>query len=766
MATQTHEQSKNRIETDLASFADPGGVRVQGTGRRFFGEWKMRGEPCEATFTVSPERGITVHHDGTAEPYAAFLAGTRMADLRHVAQMIEQIRRRQIFVPTRARRKDDDRTEACPATELLTGFLENYEADATLILMVTGEAGAGKTRVLQELVRQQASRYLLGQTEKLLLYVNAQGRALARLNEALATELQDLRVSLTYHSIATLARIGLVVPVIDGFDELLGVSGYDDAFNSLANFMEQLEGYGKLIASARSVYYEEEFLSRAGQASATGAQAWSHIAVEISPWEKSDRDEFLRVLCDRESLPAQERVELQQRVEDVFEENDELASKPLFFAKTVDLLRHDSQFSAGEDLLTALTNRYLEREEKEKLLDRQQQPLLSGSRLVQLMDELAEEMWNQETRELDLGSVREVANYVLESEGVSESARQIVVERMPTFAFLAPSERHSGISFEHEVFFFHFIARSMVNQYLENGDMRVILSRSALPDFVANRFSYELRKQSRLESVDALQDVILRLSRVGLTEWRRKTQVQENVGRIVLALVHEFVGSDAENSEIVDATIDSVFFPGGDLSGVTFRNCNLSDVSMRRTNLRSARFIECNARNVLLLEPRIKIGSTRLELNGLHVVSGVVGVNELRDEGNRIIYDPHEIAHVLSQCGLAVADDGEEADVRKISPDLLELLNKLMRAYERANPVCVADDNLQKLFGDAHWPILRGLLVEHGIVKPESRPTSGTNKEFLRRQVPAEQIMSGINRSVEVDTRVSRFWGALESTSL
>ena len=422
MSTLTNEQSRNRLETDLASFADPGSVRIQGNGRRFFGEWKMRGEPCEATFTVSPERGITVRRERTAEPYAAFLAGTRMADLRHVAQMIEQTTRREIFVPTRARLKDDDRGEARPATELLTGFLEDFEPDATLILMVTGEAGAGKTRVLQELVRQQAARYLLGQTEKLLLYVNAQGRALARLNEALATELQDLRVSLTYHSIATLARVGLVVPVIDGFDELLGVSGYDDAFNSLANFMEQLEGYGKLIASARSVYYEEEFLSRAGHASARGAQAWSHVAVEISPWEKNDRDEFLQVLCDRESLQPHEKVELQQRVEHVFEDNDELASKPLFFAKTVDLLLHDSKFSAGEDLLTALTNRYLEREEKEKLLDRQQQPLLSESRLVQLMDELAEEMWNQETRELDPGSVREVANYVLESEGVSESA--------------------------------------------------------------------------------------------------------------------------------------------------------------------------------------------------------------------------------------------------------------------------------------------------------------------------------------------------------
>ena len=101
--------------------------------------------------------------------------------------------------------------------------MEETDADSTRVIMVTGEAGAGKTQVLQELVRRQADNYLRGKTHKLFLYVNAQGRALARLNEALATELQDLRVSLTYHSVATLARVGILIPIIDGFDELLGV---------------------------------------------------------------------------------------------------------------------------------------------------------------------------------------------------------------------------------------------------------------------------------------------------------------------------------------------------------------------------------------------------------------------------------------------------------------------------------------------------------------------------------------------------------------
>ena len=764
MLESNNKSHKSRIENDLASFADPGGVKVSGTERRFLAEWTMRGEPREATFRVSPDSGVTVNIDGETQPYGVFLAGTRMADLRHVAQMIRQTgsRSQEIFVPTRAHRTDAYMDmPPRPATDLLTDLLEQ-DVDATQVVMVTGEAGAGKTRVLEKLVLTQADRYLHGQAEKLLLYVNAQGRALARLNEALATELQDLKVNLTYHSIATLARVGLVVPVIDGFDELLGVSGYDDAFNSLATFLEQLEGYGHLVASARSAYYEEEFLSRAGRASTTGEQAWSHVPVKIVPWEDRDREDFLDELSARESLPVEERKTLGKRVVVVFRGNEELASKPLFFARTVDLLRRDSEFiGSGGDLLDTLTHRFLQREQREKLLDRQQQPLLSEPCLEQLMGELAEEMWNQETRELDGGSVREVAEYVLDEE-VPESTRQIVVERMPTLAFLAPSEQHASILFEHEVFFFHFLTRTIVNQYVDLKDMRVILSRSALPEFVAERFAFELRRLGRLSSLDGLQEILDRLSEAGRTEWRRTTQVRENCGLMVLALLREFAGNNGTSSEIVGCTISTVVFPGGDLRDVTLRNCTLVNVSIRRTNLGATKLIKCNGRDVLLLAPRIKVGSTRLELKGLQVPEQVLGVQLLSDEGNIPIFDPETIARVLGECGATVEMKGENGK-RNVPDDLHKLLEKLMRAYERANPLCDGDHNLRKLFADPQWPVLRNLLIEHGIVKRESRPASGSSKEFLRRQFSVDEIMSGASRSGNAEPRIGRFWDSLET---
>lgn len=763
MLDEYARDQQERIERDISSFADPGtAVEVShGGGRRFRATWTMRGTSREATFAISLDHGTSVAGGGRKQTYRAFLAGEQMANLRNVAEMIKQSSSRDIFVPTRARRTDQEQ-ELRPATECLIDLVEEVEevdAGATRVIMVTGEAGSGKTQVLQELVRRQADRYARGKTDKLFLYVNAQGRALARLNEALATELQDLRVNLTYHSVATLARVGILIPVIDGFDELLGVSGYDDAFNSLAQFLEQLNGQGCLVASARSVYYEEEFLSRAGRESATDGQAWVLVPVAIADWEARERDEFIEQFADQKGFSADDREAFQAKVDKVLSNQNALASKPLFVARTAALLVRGETAcmdDGGDDdyalLLDAMTQDFLAREQGEKLLGRQQSPMLAIGELNLLMCELAQEMWNQETRELDSGSVREVADYALATLNVSESVRQMVTERMPTLAFLKRSDLHAGITFEHEVFFIYFLARSIVDQYLDQGaDVRVMLSRSALPEMAAKALARRLKQRSMLRS-PALQRVLDRLADAGRTEWRRTTQVRENAGLIVLAIL-----GACKDHEIVGQTIASVVFPGGHLRDVTLRQCSLMSVSMRRTDLSRTRFIECSAEDTWLVEPRVKIGDTKLDL-GLDV-DQVVGIHKLGEDTNKTVYHPEKIKKILVDCGARIESENGRRD---IPDERIEVLAELMRAYGRANPVCEEDDHLKHLFNDWSWSGVRRLLLKHGIITAEERQTGGKRKSFLRRRFRREEIMAGVNRNRHVHHRIGGFWGDLE----
>ena len=649
--------------------------------------------------------------------------------------------------------------------EILTKLLESESDATTSVVMLTGAAGAGKTSVLRQLVRLQADKYLRGQTTKLLLYVNAQGRSLARLNEALATELQDLKVGLTYHSVAALTRLGILVPVIDGFDELLGVSGYDDAFSSLANFLEQIAGEGQLLTSARSVYYEEEFLARADRISTTGEQAWNHVPVRVLDWGDEDRRQYLDEWMEREGVSESDSVSLRNRVNGVLEgKNRPLTLRPLFFTRMVDLLRRDPGFSAGDDLFRELVEDYLNRELTEKLLDRNSRPLLAEKQFERLMRELAEEMWNQETRELDYRFVREVAEYVVgdEGEGLPEATRQIILERIPTLAFLARrgnGRSHVG-AFEHELFFFYFLAGSIASQLTSNDrDLRIILSRSALPEDVADRVALELIAQG-IDTREGLQELLNRLAKAGTTEWRRTTQVRENAGLIVMALCREYF---RRHGKIDGLSIRSVVFPGSHLKDVALTRCSLAGVTVRRTDLGATRFEDCKAdEGTLFIEPRVRPGSTRLELRGL-TLGQVTGLYLQHDGSPGVSYDPSVVAEVLKECGAPIPTDPQGSSGPEASSEYRELLERLMRAYHRANPVCIGDQNLRGIFDHPRWKTLERLLVGRDLVGKETRSTNGQTTEFLRRKFLPERLMSGLNEGAVADERIRGFWRDLES---
>ena len=758
--TDYFEYWNERIRRDLASFGDPGASVdvVEGSARTFRAGWTMRGEPREATFSVSPDQGVRVTANGASRvQYRAFVSGPGMADLRHVAQMIRSALKPMPFVPTRAESAAGPR----PAIDVLSGLLDE-EADTTRVIMVTGGAGAGKTSVLRELVRQQAEAYLSGRTSRLLLYVNAQGRALARLNEALATELQDLKVGLTYHSVAVLAQLGVLVPVIDGFDELLGVSGYDDAFSSLSEFLEQLHGEGQILASARSTYYEEEFLDRAGRA--TGDQKWSHESVRMLEWSDEDRWHYVDMCIEEKGWPPADAETFHKRVINTFsgQRHAGLASRPLFFTRVVDLLQRGVSFSGSDDLLQTLVREYTSRELSDKLLDRHSRPLMTSAQFGRLMQELAEEMWNQETRELDVASIRFVAEYLVHDAGLPDDVKQVIVERLPTMAFLGRHDASSaggGIAFEHELFFYYFLAKTIRARLDAKGaDLRVILSRSALPEEVADRATQGM-SGSDPAGGNRLRELLDRLSRAAETESRRSAQVRENAGLLVMALLRN--PGDPNAHDVEDGTIRSVVFPGSHLRNVTLSRCTLIDVTLRRTDLTATQFIECNARDVQLYEPMVSRESTRLELKGLGV-DDVAGIRVPASQDAN--YDPAFIADTLRSCGVPLTADSDPRGPAVPKADL-RVMERLMRAYRRTNLVCLQDDNLSTLFSDRHWPRIRKRLVEHGIVKEEDRATSGRPKKFLRSRFLPGQIMAGRVGRPDTDPRIRAFWEALAAAA-
>ena len=127
------------------------------------------------------------------------------------------------------------------------------------------------------------------------------------------------------------------------------------------------------------------------------------------------------------------------------------------------------------------------------------------------------------------------------------------------------------------------------------------------------------------------------------------------------------------------------------------------------------------------------------------------------DEG---IYDPSAIRETLGECGLPVPREPPQ-DGPAVDPAVVELLERLMRAYRRANPVCMQDEALRKLVSHPEWEGLKARLLEHEIVSRDRRETGGKKKEFLRRRFRPDQIMAGRLGGGGADPRVRKFWRSL-----
>ncbi|WP_242107127.1 NACHT domain-containing protein [Luteimonas aquatica] len=748
---------KERIERDLAPFIDPGSeLLIIEDGAVIEATWEQRRVVRQARFRVSLAGGeVEVECGSNRTTYTAFFAGEDMADLIGIAKGSLARLKNSIYVETFAKDSNAEIDTESPAISLIRSCVEKSDSSDLLtdLVMITAEAGAGKTSVLKELVRQQADLFVRGQSRYLYLYVDAQGRALARFNEALATELNELRVMLPFHAVSTLVRLGLLVPVIDGFDELIGVGGYDDAFNSISSFVEELNGSGVILASARSTYYEQEFLSRANRASALGEQSWKLDSIEIRGWAEIQRRQYVDWRCKENGQSDSIALALTK----IFSgENEELADKPLFIVRAVDILMTGGDLEGSGGLLERLISSFLQREQRDKLRDRNERPILSVVQLRSLCEDFSEEMWAQGTRELDRSTVKDLAELVLSDTSLSSSDQHVVMERMPTMAFLQVGESYGAVAFEHELFFSQFLANRFAKKISSSAQgLSLLLGRSVMPDSLAHGVAAKLHEMVVAGEV-TVSSLVAILCAASAEFSPKQGQVKENAGRIVAALLAR-LEVPCESINIRD-----VVFPGSSMRGIQFSACTFSDVEFRRADFSNLKFIGCCG-DRLVFESVLVDGCTVLELVGQVDVSSFNGLRVASADGGIVqLFDPTKVRGELNARGFPAAKASDPSAVRNVSDDVVRLVDRLARAYTRCNPVCVQDRTFAGIFDDVRWGGVERVAIDSGVVRSETRSAHGPRRKFLRRTVTPAELMSGFDTRENVNASVRAFWEGLE----
>ena len=215
------------LTRDLEGFADPRtDVLVDATGATIAAIWTQRGRDREAEFRLSTDGDFRwIPSEGAPQTYRQFLCSESLADFDQLADaIVRAFPPARHYVPTQASLDSNGAATAWrPSHELMLKRSSDALGDPsgkTQLLFLKGDAGSGKTTLLREVTRTQADLYRQGKSPFLYLYVSAQGRALSNLRDAPSGEWTICGLASPVMAIPPLVRQGLIVPVIDGFDEL------------------------------------------------------------------------------------------------------------------------------------------------------------------------------------------------------------------------------------------------------------------------------------------------------------------------------------------------------------------------------------------------------------------------------------------------------------------------------------------------------------------------------------------------------------------
>lgn len=711
---------KEIIERDLKGFADPRTeVEVRHSNRNLIAKWVYRGRDRTASFRLTPEGDFRWQEEGEiakAEPYRKFLLSEAMADFTQLSSAISQaFCEEPHYVPTKAIAESSPSTSESDVLlrRVVTESLESGYSKTRLVF-VKGDAGSGKSTLLRQITGEQARMYKRGNSNFLFMYVSAQGRALSNLRDAISGELDDLRAGFTRDAVPTLVRHGLLVLIVDGFDELLGAAGYGDAFGSLQQFLSQVDGQGALVVSARSAFYDIEFVGRHTTTELAEAK-YDVEPITISPWSDEDLHKYLSRVRGGSVLTEKDRRGLAA----LSEQDRELLSKP-FFAS---LFPHyvDAKEGVGHrSLLDYLVDAYVERESG-KIVDKDGRPLVPVETHKRLFIEATEAMWSYESRDLSEDDLRALAELTAGSSQLPSDTAQQFTTKITSYHGFQTSKNNGQrrFRFEHEVYFDYFLSRTLREWIDKPAAITTFLDKGLIPVEVF---------RSAVDSVNALRCFSLASSipKQGVLKENRR----RNLGSLVAAAFA--ISKQVSDLELADLSFINVSFGDVDVRQVRFYNCIFNNVGWERAKFQGCTFVDSDA-------DRIRVSSmTKLGIEGFMPGANLRCIQTIED--GQETYVPSEMVEILLRLG-APGMKAEPPQYSSKGQAVVNLLHRVVQKFRRTNVLCMEDENLRRLFADPNWRLLYNLLLQHSIVEEEVRQTSGTRKIFLRPQVAILDMM-------------------------
>ena len=341
--------------------------------------------------------------------------------------------------------------------------------------------------------------------------------------------------------------------------------------SSLQTLLGELNGYGTLVVSARSAFYDVEF----GRANGRRTDAAMSISTaEVQPWSDEQLKEYL---TRRSRNDAGQAVAVLAKLPD---SDRELLRRPFFASQFEHFVGRANTDLVG-DLLEHLIDAYIEREAS-KVVDAHGEPVLDADGHRYLFELAVSEMWENGSRQLTESDLRTIALLVAEARDLDPGQAIQLETKVTSYAGFRPRRgtrnSQSIFAFEHEVYFDHFLGCAIGRLLRETrlDELIRFLDRGVIPEAVAAASVKGLAPGQQLDQS------LLRCATGVSFENRRR-----NLGSLVLAYARgtppladrtlhglSFWDVSSGTASMQTVTLEACQFVDVDLRGISFENCD------------------------------------------------------------------------------------------------------------------------------------------------------------------------------------------------
>ena len=604
-------------------------------------------------------------------------------------------------------------------------LLDQRPAGTTTGLYVTSDAGEGKTTLIHHLARHQACRYKRKETDWLLVPIALGGRPFLRFDDVIiGTLVSRLRFPfLYYEAFVWLVRMGVLVPALDGFEEMFVEGQAGDAVSSLGNLMRMLDSQGTVLIAARNAYFEYKRLQVQAPLfdSIQGKQA-DFLRIRLSGW---DRDRFIE-------YAAKHHVEggsLFDQVAARYGDSHPLLTRPVLANRLIQSAAESADHTALIGALDGDRNRdferfvktIIEREAREKWIDRSGEParpLLSILQHHELLADIALEMWISETAVLKSDVFDYVVDLYAEHRMMEPHVTRQVSRRIRQHALIVATD-YDSFRFDHEEFYHYFLGEAVARMVAraDTGGVRHAFRVARLPGFVLGVAARgALRESGGRPFMDTL-NVVCAIE-------LRDSFIKDNAGDLAIRLI-DAGDLGAVAIDRMSFSVDSL--KSRDIHDATFRDCYFGRTDLASSTIRDCSFERCRFEQIDVSDMTRIHGASLRDCEVFSVV---------RASEETAIFAPESIDGTLREAGFKIPNRHRDAGIAPAvvpieTDELLELTIRMCRAFFRSTGVNEYTfrqrlGSKANIFFDQVLPLLR----DHGVVNEVDYKGAGRQMRY------------------------------------